>query len=263
MGRSHFSPADGPLMLRRIFETPLDDGPRLAYSDWLEERGEPGDAERAKFIRVQIEMHNLRSKANPKFGLRVGFGLRVEQGRLEYSDTPETLRYRELREIQIKLFDKSFHQWDEHKFSWSSIINSRIEWNLPHHDQAQLYSIAFVFHRGFVAKVCLTCEQFLTHAEKLFESFPITKVNLTDKEPIDNAGIETYFNRPSNRADTWFWFSGDSLRWEIPDCLGMRQKEFDHESKAYGALSTICVMYGRQVAELPPLKVQTTDMRVV
>lgn len=42
---------DGAAILAAILDAPADDLPRLAYADWLEERGEAG---RAKFIRVQL-----------------------------------------------------------------------------------------------------------------------------------------------------------------------------------------------------------------
>ena len=37
-----------------IRENPEDDAVRLIYADWLEDRGAPGDADRAEFIRVQV-----------------------------------------------------------------------------------------------------------------------------------------------------------------------------------------------------------------
>ena len=43
---------DHDAFLRMIADQPDDDGPRLVYADWLEERG---DTARAEFIRVQIE----------------------------------------------------------------------------------------------------------------------------------------------------------------------------------------------------------------
>jgi uncharacterized protein (TIGR02996 family) len=42
--------------LRDISEHPADDVPRLVFADWLEERARPGDAERAEFIRLQIDL---------------------------------------------------------------------------------------------------------------------------------------------------------------------------------------------------------------
>jgi uncharacterized protein (TIGR02996 family) len=45
--------------LRAICADPDDDAPRLIYADWLDERGRPGDTERAEFIRVQVEKERL------------------------------------------------------------------------------------------------------------------------------------------------------------------------------------------------------------
>jgi uncharacterized protein (TIGR02996 family) len=45
--------------LRAICERPDDDVPRLVYADWLDERGGPADADRACFIRTQIERARL------------------------------------------------------------------------------------------------------------------------------------------------------------------------------------------------------------
>ena len=42
--------------LATILDRPAEDGPRLVYADWLEEQG---DADRAEFIRVQIELARL------------------------------------------------------------------------------------------------------------------------------------------------------------------------------------------------------------
>src|SRR5688500_1981869 len=47
---------DGQALLDAVCETPDDDTPRLVYADWLEENGE---ADRAEFIRGQIELLRL------------------------------------------------------------------------------------------------------------------------------------------------------------------------------------------------------------
>jgi uncharacterized protein (TIGR02996 family) len=46
----------GDHLLASILAAPDDDAPRLVYADWLDERGEPGDADYAAFIRCQIEL---------------------------------------------------------------------------------------------------------------------------------------------------------------------------------------------------------------
>ena len=47
---------DQDSLMRSILDAPDDDAPRLVYADWLEEHGE---AERAEFIRLQIEAERL------------------------------------------------------------------------------------------------------------------------------------------------------------------------------------------------------------
>jgi uncharacterized protein (TIGR02996 family) len=46
--------ADEAAFLRAIGATPHDDTPRLAYADWLDERGGEANTARAEFIRLQI-----------------------------------------------------------------------------------------------------------------------------------------------------------------------------------------------------------------
>jgi uncharacterized protein (TIGR02996 family) len=45
--------------LQAIFAEPGEDTHRLAYADWLEERGDPASLARAEFIRVQVELARL------------------------------------------------------------------------------------------------------------------------------------------------------------------------------------------------------------
>src|SRR5947209_2547225 len=45
-------------LLRAVAETPDDDAPRLVYADWLEEHGEPDQAE---LIRVSCQLARLPS----------------------------------------------------------------------------------------------------------------------------------------------------------------------------------------------------------
>jgi uncharacterized protein (TIGR02996 family) len=45
--------------LQAVFAEPAEDTHRLAYADWLEERGDPAALARAEFIRVQVELARL------------------------------------------------------------------------------------------------------------------------------------------------------------------------------------------------------------
>lgn len=44
------------VLLRAVLLDPADDLARLTYADWLDDRGGPGDAGRAEFVRVQCEL---------------------------------------------------------------------------------------------------------------------------------------------------------------------------------------------------------------
>ena len=50
---------DGERLLAAVIDAPDDDLPRLAYADWLEERGDAAGRARASFIRLQIELARL------------------------------------------------------------------------------------------------------------------------------------------------------------------------------------------------------------
>jgi uncharacterized protein (TIGR02996 family) len=63
-----------PALLRAILDDPEDDGIRLIYADWLEEHGR---AERAEFIRAQIEGARL-----PPAGTERRRALRARQAAL-------------------------------------------------------------------------------------------------------------------------------------------------------------------------------------
>jgi uncharacterized protein (TIGR02996 family) len=50
---------DVELTRRAVVDNPIEDTPRLIHADALDERGGPGDAARALFIRKQIELHAI------------------------------------------------------------------------------------------------------------------------------------------------------------------------------------------------------------
>jgi uncharacterized protein (TIGR02996 family) len=54
--RADRTPGDREALLRAVCERPEDDSPRLRYAEYLDATGDPGDAPRAEFIRVQCEL---------------------------------------------------------------------------------------------------------------------------------------------------------------------------------------------------------------
>ena len=81
--------------LQAIFAEPDEDTHRLAYADWLEERGEPAGVARAEFIRVQIE---LAREGPGSVELRKREKKLWEANRSAWLETvPRSLRARDLR----------------------------------------------------------------------------------------------------------------------------------------------------------------------
>src|SRR5206468_6443043 len=57
---------DGLLLLEAARQAPDEDGPRLAYADWCEERG---DTDRATFIRLQLRSEEHTSELQSRSDL--------------------------------------------------------------------------------------------------------------------------------------------------------------------------------------------------
>src|SRR6187399_705447 len=64
-------PSSGASLLQAVLDSPEEDGPRLVYADWLNERGDP----RGEFILLQCE---LARSATPS-GRRDEVKLRVDE----------------------------------------------------------------------------------------------------------------------------------------------------------------------------------------
>src|SRR5579871_2100557 len=85
--------------LQSIIENPDDDAPRLIYADWLEEHGE---AARAEFIRIQVEIARLSQNHPP---------IRVEIAWLSQNDQPIARREEELLCIYKHVWRGALPDW--------------------------------------------------------------------------------------------------------------------------------------------------------
>ena len=54
--------SDEDAFLRAILDNPADDAPRLVYADWLDERGDPESAARARFLRTTAAHARARAR---------------------------------------------------------------------------------------------------------------------------------------------------------------------------------------------------------
>lgn len=107
-------------LLKAIVKHPADDTRRVVWADWLEEHG---DAERAEFIRVQIEMAKLAE------------------------DDP---RYHRLRAREGQLHDKNWEKWSEKVTGFKDRVTFRR--GLPEAIRVEAYAFSRVGR-----KLCPRC----------------------------------------------------------------------------------------------------------
>ncbi|MBY0461008.1 MAG: TIGR02996 domain-containing protein, partial [Gemmataceae bacterium] len=112
--------------MQAIIAQPEEDTPRLVYADWLQENGQP---ERAEYIRLSIEMANLR-----------------------YGITDDEQRYWQLRAARDPLVERHYKVWER-------AFASRFP---PNRD------VLFGLDRGFVERIHCSVKYLLDHADALF-----------------------------------------------------------------------------------------------
>ncbi len=125
-------------LLAAIIANPDEDTPRLMYADALDERGEPGDAERAEFVRVQCGV-----ESNP--GTR----------------SPETLL---------------LEHGDEYHDAWFHPIVPCLNPETRYRADAPQYAGVGLPVRGFIASVTCTAADWLTHGDAIRAAQPVTRV---------------------------------------------------------------------------------------
>ena len=87
-------------ILRTILDNPDDDTPRLVLADWLDENGE---ADRAEFIRVQIDLSRLAVSSPQASSLKSR-----EQELLRAHEAEWRARLPELHGVRWESFDRGF-----------------------------------------------------------------------------------------------------------------------------------------------------------
>lgn len=98
--------------------------------------------------------------------------------------------------------------------------------------------MVFWFTRGFVSRLELSCDDFLTHAEALFRAHPITEVQLTDAIVFPNSGNRSFYLGGLGRFPQKHWSALDGLR---------------SFSAVLDSTSAVCIAHGRDLAGLPTL----------
>lgn len=202
-------------LLRDVLEHPEDDTPRLILADWLDETGEHG---RAEFLRVQCAI------------------ARICRGNREGCPEPDAGRLDDLISREAALMGGV---WE---LGWLDPVPAR-------------FLSDSVINRGFLATLRCPCDWFMGEAVAVFAAQPITRVELTDRQPYR-----------ADFAQRWGWFRVDMafpadvetaylpLRFYdlLPagDAHGGTGADWMTREGAETALSHACVLYGRRLAGL-------------
>lgn len=132
---------DQEALLASILSSPHDDTPRLIYADWCEENG---DAERAEFIRYQIDL------ARGPNGIKKAVDIDDADERQKWLDKVQWLSHR-----QFRLAADNPEWWPD---GWFMKFDS---------DGCQYPRPTMYVCRGFASRVRCSCDHWLAHADKL------------------------------------------------------------------------------------------------
>lgn len=220
----------GAALLRGILDHPADDLPRLVYADWLDENGQ---AERAEFVRVQVELAKLpdvREASAPRHlppGAIFAPLESVPLTRREVEAVGCLIKRR--RELQARerafltpavtkedLLAETFPGEAAYRAQCRAISRYR-EWVGPAIrivPTSALFHDHITFRRGFVEKIRCTLDAWLEHGPAIVRAHPVARIGLSDKEPW--AGRDA----PGRPVRVWGWWGnrGDYTqhRWDLP-----------------------------------------------
>jgi uncharacterized protein (TIGR02996 family) len=138
--------------LNAIKAEPDNDLPRLAYADWLDERGHEGDADRAMFVRVQCRLAALRAGARCH---QPGAG--ADDG-CDDSDCPRCGPERDLFWLERELWER---------------VGC---WGLP----VGVGSNQATWRRGFIDEVELPAGAWARHGDEILSRHPVARVVLLE-----------------------------------------------------------------------------------
>ncbi len=185
---------DDSSFLRMIVERHADDGPRLAYADWLEEHGR---CEESEFIRLATHLAAYDRLDPNGECMECARRERRPDRLLHDDDCPFIRRYRDSdREalLQAWLRYKQLHTFDVRRVALPDVWvkNAKLygarqkvrRTSFPATTPFRVFelpfcrSIEFFFVAGFVGRVSLSWHRWLTAHEFLRSAFPIREVHL-------------------------------------------------------------------------------------
>ncbi len=237
---------DEQAFLEAILDDPEDDNLRLIYADFLEERG---DGARAEFIRVQVELSQVKrckksTRLFPDNHCLPPYCLHCRPHK-------KPAYYRDLRRRDVELLTAKHPSGVTNNLAWAEPLLVRVpaaNWT----DTTRRQEPFLRFRRGFVEEIGFPCRVFLEHAALFFGQAPITKVVLTDLEPHEQ------ITSLGHRRVGWWWRRSTWERHDEPgevlyQLLDAKEeigwKWWDSREEALNALSAACVQHGRNLRQ--------------
>lgn len=187
---------DGERLLRRILENPADDATRLVYADYLEENGE---AERAEFIRLQVELAKTPEWKSSSGPVTMTFNGKTS------SATPITcrnLQHDELTKQAGRLLSNA-----NRGRNWLPFREERISLNASSVRVVRVVCPIYgmKWSRGFVSFVRCVLEDWISHGPAIVAAHSVERVEITDRirfqiDPTTDAIVATPDVGPLGRA---------------------------------------------------------------
>ena len=169
-------------LLRAVLADPASDDSRLIYADYLDEQGE---ADRAEFIRVQVEL--AKKLAGIQTHHWYSLDMILDPQDADHQAWKQTIWRLQKREREmVKLFEwqgfRTAFGLPQHWPAWH-LSAGPADWTAP----PVPHWCGGVLRRGFVDEIRLPLAAFLEQVAGVFAAHPVTAVVLTDREPVQRA----------------------------------------------------------------------------
>lgn len=229
--------------LRAIIERPDDDLPRSVFADWLEGNAGSrpcyacsdevktdcksckgtgsvtnGFAERAEFIRLQIELHNHKYRDDLLLFNSLGSRSSIRISKRGSAWRQGLALVQRINELHQRRYD---YCWYETVSGWYDL------------------SLSVKYSRGFIYSMRVSYWTFIDNAKKYFSYCPLTDIVF-----FDNYVYLTSDN---------LWIVALPHDCPFNPCNTLQGSRYDNRRDAIKVISNAAVSYGRQLAGLPPL----------